>query len=51
MKKSDYYLLCDTEIMFFGEKKDCIDYFKSFSNPVPMKLIRVAYETELKNER
>lgn len=47
VEKSMYYLICDTEVMFYGTKNECREYFNSLKNPMRMKLIRVASEKEL----
>jgi hypothetical protein len=42
-KSSDYYVICDTSIMFYGTKKECLDYYNSLPNPFTMKLIKVSF--------
>lgn len=48
MSYSIYYILSDTDVMFMGTKKECIDYYKNLPNPYPMKLLKVIDQWILK---
>ena len=45
-----YMVICDTDIMFCGSKKDCITYYNSLPNPMRMTIIRIAWSKELRRK-
>ena len=38
--KTQYFVICDCEVMFTGNKKECVDYWLSLPRPVTMQLLR-----------